>query len=1172
MYLSELEIVGFKSFGQKTNFKFTDGITAVVGPNGCGKSNVVDAIRWVLGEQKTNVLRSDSMGNVIFNGSKNRKSVGMAEVTMTIENNKNVLPSDYSQVSICRRLFKNGDSKYLLNKTACRLKDITELFMDTGLGPDSYSVIELKMVESIISTKNEERRFLFEEAAGVTKYKQRRKEAERKLKTVEEDLNRVKDIVAEVEKNVNSLSRQAAKTRRYNKLIDELKEFEILYLKSIFIENSKVLNDFNLHLSKLEEKKSEAEKQLSEKLEFQKQNKEKLSTVLEKYEEERKELNSINSEIANLKQKIAVDMEKYNSIIISKDRIEKEITEAKDAATGQKNRLKKIIIELENDEKQLSVLNDTFSDKQDEFKKKESSLYNIKQKVNEANQALFDARNEYNQAKSQMAANESRVKTIQTKIDISNKEIEELKNKITNLNLEVQEQTKLIEEKKSEIKTKEETLIKNEKNKKELEVKISELRNQINEEKNKLSSKKELLSFLNSLVDNKSQIPFFKENSDWKINNLDTLGELTGTDEKYRIAVQSALGEYADYIVLENREDILHAFKLLEENTKGKENFICKNLIDEEIKFKKNKDLIYLSEIIRCEKDLSKLINNLFADTAVFDNFESAQQAIDNKLCSRAITLKGEIINRLGILRGGGLLKSEGALIGRKERIENAEIEINNYQESIENLNNTLSELQVEHNAINLFKLKEDVKTSEHQLRIIESNLSNFNLKLNSNYSKIDLISETISKSEQEQEQINTDQISIDKKAKEIRILIGKCEENFNKENAELKLVEEKVANLNEEQRKAELKLVQLKTNTRNKQFEQERIENSIRNIEKRNENRQEELFNNDNVINTIKDNQKSHKLKLAQSESKSLELQSNVEHFKKEIDVFQTQNNDVEQELITNRIAIDQIKDSIHRKDLEQSQVKNKVESIVNQAQEKYGIELIFDKISLPEKFDHLENETLVREIKDKLSNIGNVNFLALDEFETQNERLTFYNRQVGDLEDSQNILSETITEINETAQRKFVDTFEKIRKNFKELFDVLFADETGSADIVLGEGNPLEATIEIKAKPPGKKTPSLSMLSTGEKTLVAISLLFAIYLVKPSPLCILDEVDAPLDDANIDRFINLIKKFSNDTQFLVVTHNKKTMKAADNLYGVTMQEQGLSKVVSVQFDNIKQ
>jgi len=1170
MYLSELEIVGFKSFGQKTKFKFTDGITAVVGPNGCGKSNVVDAIRWVLGEQKTNVLRSDSMGNVIFNGSKNRKSVGMAEVTMTIENSKQVLPSDYTQVSVSRRLFKNGDSKYLLNKTACRLKDITELFMDTGLGPDSYSVIELKMVETIISTKNEERRFLFEEAAGVTKYKQRRKEAERKLKTVQEDLNRVKDIVVEVDKNVNSLGRQAAKTRRYNKLIDELKEFEILYLKSIFLENSNKLENFNKELSKLEDKRRQVENDLHEKEIFHQENKSKLDQTTVKYEEVRNELNKLYTEIADLKQRIAVDTEKYNSIIHSKDRIEKEISEAKDAVTGQKNRLEKLSKEILSDEKDLESLNETFADKKDEYKLKESSLFDLKQNVNEANHAVLNSKNELNIAKSNHDSNKSRIRTIQTKIDISKKEIEELNSNIKSLYKEIEEQEKQIVEQKSQIQKQEKNLIENEKLKKYLEEIIIDLREKLNNEKNKLSHKKGLLNFLNSLVDNKSKIPFFQKHKDWLLNNLVSLGELTGTDEKYRVAIQSALGEYADYIVLDKKEDVLKAFQLLEANNKGKDNFICKELIESSININKNKNLTYASDIIRADKSLLILLGNLLSETAIFEDIQSAQSAIDEGKCHRAITLKGEIINKAGLLRGGGLLKGEGELIGRKERIKNAESEIIAIQKNIGEFSSILQTNQNKLDNINLHKIRDEIRLSENKLRATENKIDSSKLKVDSLYSKIELIKDTIRKSEEESELISIDQTSLIKKINELRILVGKSEENFNRVNSELKITEDKVSNLNEEQRKAELKLVQLKTNWRNKQFESERIEASIRNIEQRNQTRQDELFNNDNVIKTIKDNQISNKNILNNKNNKSIELQSNTDYFQEVINLHKTQNLEIEKDLTAIRLIIDKLKDDYHQKDIDKSEVKLKVDSIATQTKEKYEIELIADKISLPENFNISENSTLVRGIKDKLSNIGNVNFLALDEYETQNERLTFYNKQVADLEDSQNILSETITEINETAKRKFVETFEKIRENYKDLFGVLFGSNSGSADIVLGEGNPLEASIEISAKPPGKKTPSLSMLSTGEKTLVAISLLFAIYLVKPSPLCILDEVDAPLDDANIDRFINLIKKFSSNTQFLIVTHNKKTMQEADNLYGVTMQEQGLSKVVSVQFNNI--
>ncbi len=1172
MYLSKVDLVGFKSFAHKTEIKFSPGVSALVGPNGCGKSNIVDAVRWVLGEQKTSVLRSDVMENVIFNGTKTRKPLGMAEVTLTIKNDKGVLPSEYTELTITRRLFRSGESQYLLNKTKCRLRDILDLFMDTGMGPDSYSVIELKQVEAILSGRVDDRRAMIEEAAGIKKYKLRRKEALRKLESVQGDLDRVKDIVSEVQKNVNSLSRQASKTKKYNTLLSELKEKESSLLmheyehyKREYIALEEELKNFNSEKIKLDFQITDMEKTISN---F----KEKLTVVDNNFKQARSAEGKLHGSLANMKQSLAVNEQKAISIDQDRKRLADEIREATISANqaktlleetkqkttllsgekeGIKSRLSSAITEKQEADKLVSELRKKAGDDHAEAMKYQNQIHNIEQqakrndsKKNNLKQKIYQSTEEINSLKTQLGELED---DLQSAID-EKSELHEL----------------LVE---SEVTLQAET-----ERRASLQVDIDDLRNKINDLKNQISSKKASLEFLSGIMDTTDISKFLIASQDWQPSNEKTLFvEAVGTDEKYRIAVESALGEAAHYFVVDTKEDAASAFATLKHKQKGKATFICKELINELPKFDEietNHNIFgRLSETVRVDDALRNALRGIIGDMVIVDSLDSAELIVKSGKASAAVTLQGEIYGAKGIIKGGSTSKKEGLIVGKKERIEQLKAEIESLQIKANELELELNNTKSDFNAIDIQALTNDVRRAEKDKKDNENNIAQLNLKKEAIENKLEIADSNISQFTEDLGEIESEESDYNNQIASIKEKMDEKETSYKSGMKDLSEAEAELKDRQENHREIEKEEVQLIAEIRRLEADTDRLEKQIEEFELKAEKKQDELDGKDdeevqlkNQIIELRHNISSTEIELNDVKNKRQFLGDEKDQIQEQIEQSNTTFNQI-------RKQYDSVKEKIHNKEIKATDINVHIDNVKERYNEQFGEDITIKECEHQEHFNFVENREEVAELKEKLQSLGNVNFMALEEFETQSERLTFYNQQVNDLTEAEKILEETIWEINRTAEENFKATFDQIKKNFQMLFKTLFNEE-GEADIRLKEGNPLEADIEIMAKPPNKKPNSIEQLSGGEKTLTAISLLFAIYLVKPSPFCILDEVDAPLDDANIGRFIDMIQRFSIETQFLIVTHNKKTMGAAETLYGVTQQEPGISKSVAVKLN----
>ncbi len=1172
MYLSDIEIVGFKSFAQKTHFKFSTGLSAFVGPNGCGKTNIVDAVRWVLGEKKASVLRSDVMENVIFNGTADRKPMGMAEVTLIIQNNREILPSEYNEISVTRRLYRSGESQYFLNKTQCRLKDILNLFMDTGLGSDSYSVIELKMVEAILSGRLDERRAMFEEAAGIKKYKIRRKESLRRLDQIQQDLERVRDILDEVRKNVNSLSRQAAKTRRYNKLMDELKSLETKLLLQEYLLINEEYQKIKEVLTETEKKKNKAEIEISRKSEASEKLKMKLKEAEYQYNNAQEKEKQYRGTIAANNQTLAVSNEK---LVSSDKNIERIQTEIKNDAENIENLKEK----KADSEKRLQELNDTLEKVLNDYTEKAAGKDEIlrlvkakREEVNKKNEKAINLQSELNSILALKKRSEEKKKNIERKlqqteeekikvsinIDEENYNLEQYEEKLPDIDEEIENSSKELNEA-----LEKKTSIQNE---------LENKKNKLNELKNILGGKKASLDFLNSIVHSDETSKFLLNSKEWR-NDKETLllGEKIGTDDKYRIALVSALGEAANFIIADNGDEAKEALQLLNKYKKGKATIIDLSSADLQMpeipKINSDKVIGSIYEFIRTDDKLLSVCYAVLGNTYVTETLEDAEDVIKNDNVERVVTLNGEVITNYGTLKGGSKSENEAVWVGKKERTEKIESEISELNNQIKEVSSEIEDLSEEISFIDINEIQKTLKQKEQEKSNTEQNINRIKLKIESLENKLSLIEENTLRYSDELDELQTDDSINISKTEELENSLKSVKEELNIAKNELADSENNLKNEEEKTREAELNSVRLKSEINNLKNTLKSTENSITGAENRINQKHSET-------ERIKEEKHILTEKIENLTEELEELNIKVNEAKNELDIlaetkdkFSYEYEEANSDINNIRKEYDNLNNYYHTQDLLLNEKRLKLNNISGRLTENYGINPAEKDIVLDEEFDIKQAATDVSEIKEKLSSIGNINFMALEEYEEQNSRLEFYEKQLNDLEESETTLKETIEEINNEAEKRFAATFSEISTNFVNLFKKLFG-ENAYADLKLGEGNPLEADIEIIAKPPFKKPHSIEMLSGGEKTLTAISLLFAIYLVKPSPFCILDEVDAPLDDANIGKYVNLIQDFSENTQFLIVTHNKKTMEAADTLYGITMQENGISKVVSVKFD----
>jgi len=1174
MYISKLKIHGFKSFASKETLVFGEGITSIVGPNGCGKTNIVDAIRWVLGEQKYSVLRSAKMEDIIFNGAKGIKPLNVSEVYLTVHNDRGKLPVEYTDVEIGRRIFRNGESEFFINRTPCRLKDIHNLFIDTGMGSDAYSVIELKMIEQILSETSDDRKRMFEEAAGINKYKQQKRSALRKFEATVLDLERVDDIVHEVETKVHGLQLQLKRFKRHEKLTLQLKDQELV-LASIKIQN------LNTKADPLSRKIQDFHNQRQSKTTVEDQKENELKQLRELYRQSEKELNELQKNLRMFeeeREKYQHDLLRWNEQTKSAEANILRLSD-EDKANIDKNKQQKRHIKDFN--KEISSLEPLIEKKLEIFKNKRSELDLVTQKTQKVQNTVETLQSKRWELQQGLADHRSLMDRTDS-LHIDKKElVEKFTLKIGDLEKENKglstEQTALEKDKKSlgseiaNVKTEIESI--NQKLEKEKDH-LHDLSLQIQSVQNKVETSKSQRKFFEELIATSEGFPvgvqFALENKDRFKGLIGTIGDLFTVDTKYEKAIESSLGSWVSCLVTDSRNTAINILDEVDRNKNGNVSIVPLNetaaLGIAKINAPNHPGLIgRASEMVKIEKNSNALINFLLGNVFIVESLDW-----DGKLAPgiTLVDLKGAFIGSNFLMKNFSG-SSEKSLIGRQKKIESLGKKLEKLKDEIVALENDqvatkskveqLMESFTEQNA-GLSKLLD--KQSAVDTNIIKNHYSQ---------------SKGLESTKELNEELATARNDVRQLSDSIKKLIPEGEEK----DKELKSMIFSLAEMEQS-----LVDARSKQEESNRHLQEVRIE--LLNIENQKDGLVYQKRTADETLSELKSRSGKIKVEISSLKSQKNDLikmidegndslkkvqaklvsQQSIHELKREsfngifsqIEVLESS---IRNEQKTKEALLDELK----RCEIQMTEIDQQKKMVQQRIQELYDMDVpdnLDQEIMLQDESDL---ELSIDRIRRGLESIGPVNMAVQAECEDEEKRLKLLIDQKTDLLESEQNLRDSIQKIDRVARKQFKETFDKIKFNFEKLFTLFFEGGTATLDLS-GDPDPLESDISISAQPPGKRNSSIRGLSAGEKALTAISLLFSIYQVKPSPYCILDEIDAPLDDTNVVKFTKVLKKFASETQFIIVTHNKLTMEAANFLYGVTMEHKGVSKLASVKFD----
>ena len=1170
MRLKSLEIKGFKSFADKTVLHFDEGITGVIGPNGCGKSNIIDSIRWVIGEHKISNLRSENLESLVFNGSKTRSASGLAEVSLTFENTKNLLPTEFSTVTISRKYYKSGESEYRLNDVSCRLKDIHNLFMDTGVSTDSYAIIELGMVDDIIKDKENSRRKMLEQAAGITIYKTRKKEAKLKLDAAEQDLARIEDLLFEINNQLKSLESQAKKAEKYFEIKKEYKEISIELAKAALEGFNITYRDLNQQQQEEVDKRIELETAIA--TEDAALQQEKLSYVDKEkaLQQLQQDFNGMVSLVRTKESEKGLATQKLQHLKERKSTLDEFLQKS----TGQVKGLEESIgftgnqiveeqAKLKQIEDGLVVLKSTLEDKRKVFDDQRAAIDAMRRENQTIQRNQFDA-------EKKVAIADTSIQNMQRSLTQLLEEKTNRVNQIKQLEEDKIQKEKALQDSQEELQKLQEAHEFAKEQIFQTQTVLEGLRNNLADENRKLDAKKNEHDLLKSLVDSLEGYPesvkFLHKNTGWN-HTAPLLSDIIYVKADYRAAVENVLDPYLNYYVVNNLEEALQAVHLLDSNKKGKANFFMLDKFQTSTSCTQPKDTIKVMDVIEVDAKYAALAQNLLGNVFIADNEEALN---DN---SEAIILEktGKYVKGKYALTGGSVGLFEGKKIGRAKNLEKLVVDIEAQSKIVagikENIqlkhdevitfNNQLKEQAIKQaqqdiNGLNnqIFAIQNKLENLIHQNGIAEGRINDLNTNLQTNQDAIAQTRIELAAFNNALEEMQQKIVLIESEYSNAEKEYNASNNAFNEGNLQLTRQQSKIA-----------------SNKQELDFKSNQLKDLVAQVEASNTQLSEVIGNIDTTD-----------LELKQIETDLISLMQNKDEAEKNLNIADQ--------------AYYNIRNMLAEKESElrsKQKTKEGIDTLLNEIKDRLT-ELKLQLAGMKERL-HVEfridldaiideprtSETPLNELQEKnekmkkrLENMGEVNPTAIEAYTEMKKRYEFILEQKNDLVTAKDSLLQTIQEVEATANQQFLETFNKTRENFQKVFKALFTEED-TADMVLVDPENLSETgIDIVAKPKGKRPSSIGQLSGGEKTLTATALLFAIYLIKPAPFCILDEVDAPLDDANVGKFTNMIKQFSENSQFIIVTHNKMTMSAVDVIYGVTMQEAGVSKLVPVDFRSL--
>lgn len=1178
MYLKRLELQGFKSFADKTILEFKPGITSVIGPNGSGKSNISDSIRWVLGEQSIKSLRGAKSEDIIFAGTQNRKSLGFAEASIVIDNSDGKLPIEYSEVTVTRKIYRSGETGYYINKVPCRLKDILELFMDTGIGKDGYSIIGQGKIDEILSNKSEDRRHIFEEAAGIVKYRVRKAESEKKLEQTKLNLLRINDIISEIESNIDPLKMQAEKAKQFLDLREELKNIEVgLFLYNIESYKEKleqIVKDIEIMEN---HKQEEVEKQ--EKLQ---KNKDDLKIAIDNLTSKIEEVQNLGFESSNKIEKINSEISISKERIINnnqnEERIKNEIKECEER-----------IEELEEEKKQKVEKKDSLFSNKEKFEKeldeKQEELKKIMEKMSTKEleiegkkQLLEKYTDEKYEKSSNINAQDVNYQNIQKRQNNLKLEISEVISELDGQRDTKQELSSKffeIENKRSKLVNEIEEVSKQ---KQECENKINEFDISINKIVDEIRMKKSRLNFLietekekeGYVKSVKSILIACDRDLNLKKGMHGVLANLISVDKKYETAIEMCLGASLQNIVTENEQDAKKLVEYLRKNNLGRASFLpittVKGKKIDKIKSKTNGVIGIASDLINTDKKYRQIVESLLGRTVIVDDMDTAiNLAKQNSYSFRIVTLKGDVINPSGAIQGGSVQTKTVNILGRSKEIEELKNNINLLDEKVK----ALQEDKVKYQE-SVSSVIEKAKEFEKSLQEIDITYATEKQKILAIEEKIDSSKIRLSKLKQESKKNEEQKIEIQNNKEEEKRRIEEIELEVQKLNE----VIQEFASLNKDNQKyvddLNFDITNLKISVSSFDESGTSIDEMILRINQDIENNKKSIENKNNELNVKNEENKELNNKITELNNEVIEIKNLVANSStkvEELKASRLKNNEelakIEKDISSQFDVIEDLKEHCVKIDVKKTKLEQDLEQVINTLWEEY--EITPNNAGDYKKPDNvLTTQKQVNTLRNNIKDLGSINIDAIEEYKKTKERYDFMCEQRLDLDVTAGKLRKIIYDMTETMKNQFSEKFKQINKNFSEVFVELFGG--GKAELILNdEDNILECGIDIKVQPPGKKLQNMMLLSGGEKAFTAIALLFAILKINPAPFCILDEIEAALDDVNVYRYAEYLKKFSNDTQFLVITHRKGTMEAADTVYGITMEENGISKLLSM-------
>lgn len=1183
MYLKKLESVGFKSFAERISIEFVPGVTAVVGPNGSGKSNITDAIRWVLGEQSAKSLRGSKMEDIIFQGSDTRKALNVAEVTLVLDNQDKAVSFDYDEISVTRRVYRSGESEFYINKQSCRLKDIIDLFMDSGLGREAFSIISQGKVEEILSSKAEERRTIFEEAAGVLKYKQRKKKSEYKLAETQENLNRVEDIIYEIESQIEPLERQSNTAKRYLELKDTLKEKEISFLVA---EIEVLHNKWTAIQETIKEEKDrelELKNEIHKKeiwIEEQKDRNQKLDEVIEKLQERlllsteqleklegKKQLFSERSKHFDENKKMLTEQKQETKIKI--DTLKKQLTEEKDKlqklqdeSTASKKMIKKLEDKLGRSKEKLSDSIEELKSVYIEYLNEQAAVRNEMQSI----ERQFSQINGKNKMQAGKFQNTLQLReTLLSEKDIADKNLSEQhevyskkEQLIRQLKTALEEERKLFEE---------------------LQAKLYQGYQYIE----KMKSKKEMLEEMKEDFQG-----FFhgvkavlKARKDSKLEQIEgAIIELIDVPKEYITAIETVLGGQAQHIVVQNEAAARAAISWLKKTNQGRATFLPLNTIQERFipenirsKAETHHGFIGIAaDLIKTDASYLRAVNHLMGHVLIAETLKDATEiaALTGRRY-RVVTLDGDVVNPGGAMSGGAVKKTNQSLFTREKDLEEMKAKLVNYEARTNEFAAKVKQQKEKMEATSVSLELEESTISQEQRKLQEMQTVNHELEM-----KLKSLNDSLSIYDQEEKQykedtqyLNQRKQELEKDLETIKIKLAETQEEIDKLTLEESRFKENQEQLQEKLHESKLTLAKQQERYRSQADQVSRLEQQLQadsGLLKEYTEKLEDLVQ----IATGEETEVEIDQAIETEKENKANLTSDIQEKRTERSNRTRQIDDEERELREENKRYQALLASIQQKEVQVNRLDVDLENRLTHLETEYTITFEKAKQVYKKAEDIKLAKNEVQELKQQISNLGTVNLGAIDEFERISERYNFLTIQQTDLITAKDTLYNVIAELDEEMKQRFETTFDAIKGEFAIVFKELFGG--GKAELKLTDPKHiLETGVDIIAQPPGKKLQHLGLLSGGERALTAIALLFAILRVRPVPFCILDEVEAALDEANVSRFAKYVKMYSKNTQFIVITHRKGTMEEADVLYGVTMQESGVSRLVSVKLEETK-